>query len=114
MNARLEELFSPDKLRQNWQSPCMPVVIVPSQNKVNLSIYNHYLELQRLITEKFPDAGSLLADTFNNLTTEIDFSFRPNTASYSGADAKQKAAIIGLLEELEELLWAIHLSGQGI
>ena len=109
MNSRLDELFSPERLRQNWQSASAPA-IVPPQHSVNLTIYRQYLELQRLITKKFPDT-SVLSDTLKDLSAEIDIAFGLDATL--PADALQKATIVGMLEVLEELLWAMDLSQQG-
>jgi hypothetical protein len=107
MTAKLDALFSPDRLRQNWQNSVAPV-IVPAQNKINLTIYNQYLELQRLITEKFSNTDSV-SDLLKNLTAEIELAFSLEATALP-ADAKQKDIIIELLETLEELLWAMDLS----
>ena len=107
MTAKLDALFSLDSLRQNWKNSVVPV-IVPAQNKINLTIYNQYLELQRLITDKFSNTDSV-SDSLKNLTAEIELAFSLD-ATVLPADAKQKDTIVGLLETLEELLWAMDLS----
>jgi hypothetical protein len=109
MTAKLDALFSPDRLRQNWQNALVPVT-VPAQNKINLTIHSQYLELQRLISEKFSNT-SCLSETLNNLTAEIDLAFSLDATALP-VDAKQKDTIVGLLEILEELLWAMDLSKQ--
>ena len=107
MTSKLDALLSPDRLRQNWQNSSVPV-IVPAQNKINLTIYNQYLELQRLITDKFSNTDSV-SDSLKNLTAEIELAFSLD-ANALPADSKQKDTIVGLLETLEELLWAMDLS----
>ena len=101
-------LFSPDRLRQNWQSPVVPVTELP-QNHTNLCINSQYLELQRLVTEKFSDA-SWLSGKLADLTEKIDLSFGLDVIV--PADTEQKEVIVGMLEELEELLWTMELSRQ--
>lgn len=110
MTSRFDELFSPDRLRQNWQSSFPPAVIAPPQNAANLSIHVQYLQLQRLVAEKFPDADKLSV-IFQNLTREIERTFGMNATV--SADDKQKQAIVSMLEELEELLSAMDLPRWG-
>ncbi len=110
MTSRFEELFSPDRLRQNWQSSLAPAVSAPPQNAANLSIHEQYLQLQRLVVEKFPDADKLSV-IFQNLTTEIEATF--GTDVTVPADDKQKQTIVRMLEELEELLSAMELPRWG-
>lgn len=110
MTARLDELFSPDRLRQNWQSaftPAMP----PLSDVANLNIQTQYLQLQRLVTESFPDAAKLTA-IFQSLTDEIELAF--GLDAETPADAKQKQVIVRMLEELEELLSAMELPRWGM
>lgn len=106
MNSRLEQLLSPDKLRQNWQGSGS-AEIVPLQNTVNLHIHQQYRELLRLIAERFPDT-SILSTNLAVLSEQLDLAF--GVAAAVPADSKQKEAIVGLLEELEELLSAMELS----
>lgn len=110
MTSRLDELFSPDRLRQNWQNS-LTSEIVPTQNSANLDIHRQYLELQQLITEKIPGAAQLsvkLAD----LTEAIDLAFGLDATV--PADIEQKEVIVSMLEELEELLSAIELPRWGV
>lgn len=109
MTSRLEELFSPDRLRQNWERPVTPA-IEPTQNTVNLDIHAQYLKLQRLITEKYPEA-SWLSATFESLTEKINLAFGLDATE--PPDVKQKELIVSLLEELEELLSALDLPRWG-
>lgn len=106
MSSRFDELFSPDRMRQNWHNP-LPPVSVPTQNTKNQNIQLHYHALQHLITEKFPNAA-LLSVNLQNLTMQIELAFGLN--AITSANAKQKQFVISLLEELEELLWAMELS----
>lgn len=110
MTSRIEQLFSADRLRQNWQSPTTPPAIAPPQNAVNLSIHAQYLQLQRLIADKFPDADKLSV-IFQSLSTEIEKCFGADATV--PADDKQKQTIVSMLEELEELLSAMDLPRWG-
>lgn len=107
MSSRLDELFSPDRLRQNWQRPVAPT-LPPVQNTPNVNIHNQYHELQHLIAEKYPDAHRLSVK-FAELTEQIDSAF-PLDADSLPAENDQKDTIVSLLEELEELIWAMDLS----
>ncbi|UOA10467.1 hypothetical protein [Methylobacter sp. S3L5C] len=110
MTSRFDELFSPDRLRQNWQQQVIPV-LQPAQLELNLDIQTTYHELQRLVAERFLDAGRLSVK-FDELTEEIKQTF-PLDATVLAVDAKQKEAIISMLEQLEELLWAMDLAKGG-
>lgn len=105
MTSRLEMLFSPDRLRQNWQTS-LPSVVATTQNTANLNIHLQYLELQRLVSEEYPDIFRL-PGLFQDLTEKIELAFGLDNAI--PADAKQKQFIVNLLEELEELLSAADL-----
>lgn len=106
-DSRLEELFSAERLRQNWQSK---VIAVPEsvQNKRNLDIHARYRELQRLIAKKFSDT-SRLSGRFDELTEQINQTF-PLDATADSSDVKSKESTVLMLEQLEELLWALDLS----
>jgi len=105
--SRLDELFSPDRLRQNWQLQIIPVP-QPAQLALNLDIQTTYHELQRLVTERFLYADRLSVK-FDELTEEIRQTF-PLDATIPMVDAKQKEAIVSMLEQLEDLLWAMDLA----
>lgn len=107
MTSRLDELFSPERLRQNWQMQITPV-LEPTQVASNLDIHAKYDELQRLIGKKFPDVSRLSA-RFDALTETINHTF-PLDATTDPVDAKQKETIVSMLEQLETLLWAMDLS----
>lgn len=111
LTSRLDDLFSPEKLRRNWQIKALPVLESP-QISVNIDIHNQYYELQHLISKKYPGAFRL-AETFNELSEAINRAFPLGDTSTECVDAKSKEAVIVLLEQLEELLWALDLSQQG-
>jgi hypothetical protein len=111
MTARLDELFSPDRLRQNWQMQITPVS-QPTQIALNSDIQSTYDELQRLVSERFPDADRLSAK-FDELTEEIKQTFSLDVIT-AKVDVKQKEVIVGMLEQLENLLWAMSLAKKGL
>ena len=106
MTSRLDEIFSSDRLRQNWQMQIKPAH-EPTRIALNLEIQAKYHELQRLIDEEFPDT-SRLAIIFAELAEKINQTF-PLEVTSGLVDAKQKEVIIEMLEHLEELLWAMGL-----
>lgn len=107
MTSRLDELFSPDRLRQNWPMKITPV-LEPKQAASHLKIRANYDELQRLVAKRFPDI-SRLSGRFEALTEAINQTFPPD-ATTGPADAQQQEAIVVMLEQLETLLWAMDLS----
>lgn len=107
MTSKLDELFSPDRLRQNWQVKTTPI-IEPSCIESNLDIHTEYHKLRQLIGEKIQDI-SCLSGRFDELTEKISHAFPLDITLHPG-DAKQKEAIVVLLEQLETLLWAMELS----
>jgi hypothetical protein len=111
MTARLDELFSPDRLRQNWQ---MQITLVPqpTQTALNSDIQSIYHDLQRLVAERFMDTDCLSVK-FDELTEEIKQTF-PLDVTTAKVDAKQKEVIVGMLEQLENLLWAMSLVKEGL
>ncbi|MFU8788586.1 MAG: hypothetical protein ACNA7G_06115 [Methylobacter sp.] len=111
--SRLDALFSPERLRQNWEMKTAPVLELP-QVSFNLDIHNRYHGLQQSITKKFPDA-SRLSEKFNEVIDAINCAFPLDGTAAACVDVGPKEAVVALLEELEELLWAMDLSlmGQG-
>jgi len=107
MPSRLDELFSPDRLRQNWQKPLEPPAN-PVPTSPNSDVNALYHTLLGLIQNRFKDAArlSVLVD---EIQRQIELAF-PLDANAAAADAKQKESIVALLEQLEELLWALELS----
>ncbi|MDO9270205.1 MAG: hypothetical protein Q7T96_13950 [Methylobacter sp.] len=105
--SRLDELFAPERLRQNWQINTT-AVLEPPQVASNLDIHAKYDELQRLIGEKFPDV-SRLSGRFEALTETINHTF-PLEAVTPPVDAKSKETLVGMLEQLEALLWAMDMA----
>ncbi|MFA5984963.1 MAG: hypothetical protein WC782_13180 [Methylococcaceae bacterium] len=106
MSERLDDIFTPDKLRKNWQLPT-PIASEPTQLAVNVAIHSKYQELLQLIAQTYPDT-SRLSGRFTELTEQIEQSF-PKDAAAEQVDGKQKMAVVDLLEQLEELLWALGL-----
>ncbi len=107
MTSRLDELFSAEKLRQNWQRQVVPdqklTPIVP-----NLAIHDKYQKLQQLLIEKYNDI-SCLSVNFDVLTEAINHTY-PLEGSGLVVEDKDKEHIVNLLEQLEALVWAMSLS----
>lgn len=101
MVADLDEFFSPERLRGNWLSPVSPV------SRPNAGVLSAYLELLRQIDLRFP-GETRLAVLLDELAAQMSVAFPPD-AVMSVADADQRQAIAALLEQLEELLWALQL-----
>lgn len=108
--SRLDELFSLDRLRKNWQLSVVPT-LEPTQNAAILDIHAKYQELQHLVGKRFHDV-SRLSGRFDELTEIINQTF-PLNAATDAVDFAQKEAIVGKLEQLEALLWAMDLSRRG-
>lgn len=108
--SRLDELFSPERLSQNWPMKTTPL-LEPMQVSSNLDIHVNYQKLQCLIAKKFPDV-SRLSGRFDELTEEINQIF-PLDFGADPVDVESKQAIVIMLEKLEELLWALDLSKRG-
>lgn len=107
MNSRLDDIFDPGKLRQNWQTPAKPAA-ASAQLTANLEIINKYREFLRLIEEKFPESSSLLSVNFTEFQLLLEQVY-PLDAEAKPANDKQKQTLVDKLEQLEELLWALHL-----
>ncbi|GEM_PF-1034251 len=107
MAPRLDELFSPDRLRQNWQSP-LPPPINPAPTGPNFEIHALCLRLMGLIQVRFKDATPL-SSPLDEIKSQVEQAF-PLVAQAAAAEAGQKEGIVALLEQLEELLWAMELS----
>jgi hypothetical protein len=105
MAYQIDAIFSPDRLRKNWKKPLSPV-IVETQNISNINIHSQYSKLQCLISENYTGFPHLLPDAMKYLTAKIDLMFDINKTT--PADAGQIDVVL-LLEELEELLWAMEL-----
>ena len=107
MTSRFDELFSAEKLRQNWCRPIAPDNKPPAI-ALNLAIHAHYQKLQHLLIEKYVDI-SRLSVNFDELTIAIAQAY-PLEGVNATVDAKEKERIVGLLELLETLVWAMSLS----
>lgn len=106
MTTQLDALFSPDRLRQHWQNSLLPVVKPPINSSVVI-IQAQYQHLERLINQQFPDAWRL-STHLAALSEKITANFSVD-ASDCVTEAQQQC-IVALLEELEELLWAMDLA----
>jgi len=107
MTSRFDELFSAENLRQNWQRQVVPDhKLAPIV--LNTAIHAHYEKLQQLLIEKYIDI-SCLSVNFDELTAAINQTY-PLEGGRSVVEAKDKEQIVGMLEQLEELVWAMSLS----
>ncbi len=107
MNSRLDELFSAEKLRENWHRPVLPEY-KPEPIALNLAVHAHYQKLQQLLIAKYSDI-SCLSVNFDELTDAINQAY-PLEGVNPLLDAEEKQRIVGLLEHLENLIWAMSLS----
>jgi hypothetical protein len=105
MTSNFDQLFSPERLNQRWQMPVETQVVLP-QAASDSTIYAQYHELLSLFAEKFPQ-DERLSGRFEQLTAMIEQAYGQN-ASHE-VDSELKASIIGMLEDLEELIWAMEL-----
>lgn len=107
MTTRIDELFSTENLRQNWQRPVVPDhKLAPIV--LNRAIHAQYQKLQQLLIEKYIDI-SCLSVNFDELTEAINKTY-PLQGDSVIVDAKAKAQIVSLLEQLEASVWAMSLS----
>ena len=106
MTSRLDELFSPDRLRSYWQAPASPLQ-ASQQIACNAAIHAQYRYLQQLITETFADSARL-ANRFAELSEQFQQIF-PVEGGAGPVESKQKDMLVEMLEQLEELLWAMNL-----
>ena len=105
MNSRLDEIFSPDRLRRNWQAQWTPEPAPPLVAR-NAEIQAHYRQLLNLIAATFPDTSHLDV-LYDEIDQGIGSSF-PIEAEQE-VDEAEKRRIVDLLEQLEDLLWAQSL-----
>lgn len=110
MTSRLDEIFVPGKLRQNWQTQALPAAD-SAQLTLNLEIVNKYRELLRLIEQKFPDDASRLSVNLAELSQLFEQTY-PQDADAQPVSDKAKQTLVDKLEQLEELLWALSLIAQ--
>ena len=108
MHQQLDEVFSAERLRKNWELPT--TVAAPAPHVLNQQIQHKFLSLQELISNSYADAARL-SGRMTALSSLIEQYFPLDRAS-TPADAEQKMAVILQLEELEELLWALGLPGK--
>ena len=107
MTTRIDELFSTENLRQNWQGQVVPDhKLAPIL--LNRVIHAQYQKLQQLLIEKYVDI-SCLSVNFDELTEAINQTY-PLQGDGVIVDAKAKEQIVRLLEQLEALVWAMSLS----
>jgi hypothetical protein len=108
MSSRLDELFDPDRLRRNWEPPPAPAAD-PLPPGPNPAVHAQYRELLGLLEARYPGAPALRAP-LAELSGLIGQAF-PEDAAGETASAAQREEIAARLESLEEILWALDLSG---
>jgi hypothetical protein len=107
MNSKFDELFSTEKLNQNWQErgAADKELDVIQKNRV---MHNKFHQLQQLLVEKYGDI-SCLSLKIGELTEIINHNY-PLNNTIVVLDIKEKERIVSLLEQLEDLIWAMSLS----
>jgi phosphoglycolate phosphatase-like HAD superfamily hydrolase len=107
MTSRIDELFSAENLRQNWQRQIIsdndPLPIA-----LNRAIHAKYQKLQQLLVRKYEDI-SCLSVNFDELTEAINQTY-PLEGPSLVVEAKDKERLVSMLEQLETLVWAMSLS----
>ena len=107
MASRLDDLFSAESLRQNWQRQVEPDN-TPLSIALNLAIHAKYQNLQHLLVKKYIDI-SCLSVNFDELTEAINQAY-PLEGDDLAVEAKDQEGLVSLLEQLEALVWALSLS----
>lgn len=102
MADRLAELFSPERLRQRWESP-PPAPEPKAPDSPAPALRARYQALLALLERRYPGAAALRFP-LEELTALVDAALPPEAAA---PDAKQREAIVAALESLEETLWAL-------
>ena len=110
MTTRRDELFSPDRLRRNWYTPWTPPPESPQLAR-NAAIHAQYQQLLGVIAETFPDT-SHLGVLFEDINAMLASQCSLDNAT--DVDDGQKRQLIDLLEQLEELLWALRLANERV
>lgn len=105
MTARLDDLFSPDRLRRNWYTPWTPPSESPQLAK-NAAIHAQYQQLLGLIAETFADR-SAIAVLLDAINSHLASHFPLDNAEV--VDDEQKHQLVDLLQQLDDLLWALSL-----
>jgi hypothetical protein len=107
MISKFDELFSTEKLNQNWQAKGLvdKELLVIEKNKL---IHIKFEKLQQLLVEKYGDI-SCLSVKISELTEIIAHHYPLNNAVVM-LDIKEKERVICLLEQLEDLIWSMSLS----
>lgn len=109
MGARLDELFSPDRLRLNWQSPEPPQP--PPLAGPNQEIHNQWQQVRQSLSQRFGD-HAVLAVLLDGIEAQIIQAYPPSEAG-GAVDPPTQADLLIQLEALEETVWALELSQTG-
>ena len=105
--SRLDALFSIGKLQKNWEVPSKPAFDSFNIDPESL-ISVKFNELNSLINKFYTDK-SRLSVKLDQLNDKISQLVLVN-AQKLNIDDKEKTIVIEMLDQLDELLWAMELS----
>lgn len=107
MKSKFDEYFSCEKLCNNWKDGLhKDKALIEINNSVIIN--DKYFKLKNLLNKKYDDISSLNANIFE-IEEAINKFYSPDN-KYLFVDKKEKEYIVFLLEQLEELVWAMELS----
>ena len=105
--SRLDALFSINKLQKNWDGPSKPAFDLFNIDPDSL-ISLKFNELHSLINKFYIDK-SRLSVKLDDLNDKISQLVLVN-AQKLNIDDKEKTIVIEMLDQLDDLLWAMELS----
>jgi hypothetical protein len=105
--SRLDALFSISKLQKNWEGPSKPAFDLFNVDSYSM-ISVKFNELNSLINKFYIDK-SRLSVKLDELNDKISQLVLVNEQKLN-IDDKQKIIVIEMLDQLDELLWAMELS----
>lgn len=105
MSDPLDILFSPERLRSNWDKPEAPA---PTHYHAGIhACHDRFLdELKRSVSNH--EALDALLKLFNTALVEAF----PNDKTCSPATNEQRRDLVSQIERLEELIWALELGAR--
>lgn len=103
----IEQLFSPERLQKTWQAP-MEVYADQKPDDNSSAIRLCHQKLLQLLDARFDDT-SPLSQSLAELAGALVLAF-PADGVDSGAESPSVDDIIGLLEQMEELIWSLELA----
>jgi uncharacterized protein with von Willebrand factor type A (vWA) domain len=105
--SRLDALFSINKLQKNWEGPSKPAFDLFNIDPDSLTS-SKFKELDSLINKFYIDK-SRLSVKLDELNDKISQLVLVN-AQKLNIDDKEKTRVIEMLDQLDDLLWAMELS----